>query len=84
VHVLHDLFNYVAAHLCSQGNDNPTKQCDHRPRYARRFCRAHGLIESEVIEWLESNGGYCDCEVLYNVASQFCDDDDDEPELAAM
>ncbi len=70
VHVLHDLFDFVAARL--------TERCDNRLRYAREFCRANGLNESEVIEWLEDNGGYCDCEVLMNVVSRCCDPDGDD------
>ncbi|MDY4371500.1 DUF2695 domain-containing protein [Streptococcus sp. BJSWXB6CM1] len=34
----------------------------------------HGVLEVEVIlGFLEANGAYCDCEVLYNVADLFED-----------
>lgn len=34
-----------------------------------------GIDVDETIQWLEDYGGSCDCEVLYNVAALFEDDD---------
>lgn len=42
-------------------------ECDDTLRHAREFIRNKGLSEEALISWLESNGGYCDCEVLANV-----------------
>ncbi len=41
--------------------------CDHTHRETVEFLKARGLPVGETIEWLERNGGYCDCEVLMNV-----------------
>lgn len=41
--------------------------CDHSLRFTRGFLLGRHLPEAEVIDWLCSRGGYCDCEVLANV-----------------
>ena len=60
VPMLKALFNYVESQLDSG-------ECDHTLRHARDFIHSRGLPAEAVVRWLESNGGYCDCEVLMNV-----------------
>jgi len=46
--------------------------CDHTLRYTTLFLTENKVSDPEkVVDWLTSNGGYCDCEVLYNVEEQF-------------
>ena len=46
--------------------------CDHTLRYTTHFLTENKVCDIEkVISWLTSHGGYCDCEVLYNVEEQF-------------
>lgn len=48
------------------------KDCDHSLRVTREFLSKRGVGNTEVvIKWLNDNGGYCDCEVLYNVEELF-------------
>lgn len=42
--------------------------CDHTSRLTRAALALRGLSPEVVLPWLESHGGYCDCEVLCNVA----------------
>jgi hypothetical protein len=41
--------------------------CDHSLRETLSFLRAAGLDVEAVVPWLESHGGFCDCEVLANL-----------------
>ncbi|MDR3753940.1 MAG: DUF2695 domain-containing protein [Terracidiphilus sp.] len=44
-----------------------TQDCDDTLRLTRDFIVRNVLKGDEMVEWLEDNGGYCDCEVLDNV-----------------
>ena len=43
------------------------EECDHSLRLTREFLRRGAMDEGRIIEWLEEQGGHCDCEVLNNV-----------------
>ena len=53
------LFDYVDSELLQQ-------KCDNTLRHAREFIRNQGLPEDRVVQWLEDNHGYCNCEVIFN------------------
>lgn len=38
-----------------------------------RFLLDKGLNPEHIVLWLHENGGYCECEVLYNVERVFGD-----------
>ena len=59
VSVLKALFDYVDVQLESS-------QCDDTLRHVRDFTRSHSLPEEAVVNWLEANGGHCDCEAVAN------------------
>jgi hypothetical protein len=42
-------------------------ECDHTLRNANTFLMERGIDAEKVIPWLRDNGGYCDCEVIFNV-----------------
>lgn len=46
-------------------------ECDDDLHLTRQFLIENNLPIHEVIEWLEANGGFCDCEVLANVEANF-------------
>ena len=60
------LFDHVDAALEFRG-------CDHTLRHTRAFLASRGLDEAGVIPWLGEYGGYCDCEVIANVRSEWDD-----------
>ncbi len=57
--VLKALFNYADAQLESS-------ECDDTLRHVRDFIHSRGLPEDAIVNWLENNGGHCDCEALAN------------------
>ena len=42
--------------------------CDHTLSQSRAFLRTVQLDPEKVTPWLNEHGGFCDCEVLYNVS----------------
>jgi hypothetical protein len=53
----------LRAHLDRRG----AGRCQHDLRQTSELLLARGLPVRRVRAWLERRGGYCDCEVLYNV-----------------
>lgn len=49
-------------------------KCDTTLKRTQAFCEAAGADFEAVKQTLESHGGYCDCEIVYNVADSM-----DEP-----
>lgn len=47
--------------------------CDHTLRFTEQFLNKHQMPLQNVIPWLREHGGYCDCEVLFNVEEKFED-----------
>ncbi len=45
----------------------PQKGCDHTRRLTEAWLRSRGHDVESVFVWLNTQGGYCDCEVLANV-----------------
>jgi len=45
--------------------------CDHTLRQTLRFLRGRALDPKAVVPWLNYHGGYCDCEVIANVADKY-------------
>ena len=41
--------------------------CDHTLKDTIWFLDKHNLDKNTIIPWLNEYGGYCDCEVIYNV-----------------
>ena len=41
--------------------------CDGTLAKSKAYLRRNGLPVKECTEWLQSQGGFCDCEVLLNV-----------------
>lgn len=45
--------------------------CDHTLRETVEFLRENSLPVEPTIAWLRANGGYCDCEVIFNVTNEW-------------
>ena len=43
-------------------------ECDHHLRHAMRFMMENRLDFPKLTSWLNSNGGYCDCKVMEQIA----------------
>jgi hypothetical protein len=57
--VLKRLFDHLNIRLAAT-------DCDDTLRFTREFIAENGLSEGSIVGWLQKNGGYCDCEALYN------------------
>jgi len=47
--------------------DANLKSCDHTTKLTEIFLHVEMLDKDTVLPWLTDQGGYCDCEVLYNL-----------------
>ncbi|MDB6058289.1 MAG: hypothetical protein JWO95_2133 [Verrucomicrobiales bacterium] len=45
--------------------------CDHTLRETIEFLKQRQLDVDRIIPWLHEYGGYCDCEVIFNVDDKF-------------
>lgn len=43
------------------------RECTGTLGLSERWLGGRGLDVARVVSWLRDNGGYCDCEVLFNV-----------------
>ena len=59
-----DLFDYLDKNLANG--------CNHQMTLTVKFLEERAVVNVEqVIAWLNNNGGYCDCEVLFNIEERF-------------
>ncbi len=47
--------------------------CTHTHKETVEFLKGRHLPVEATIAWLKANGGYCDCEVIHNVADKWQD-----------
>lgn len=60
-----DLFDYL-------NEQSETTVCNHDFSLTEQFLRDKQVNNvEEVLEFLRENGGYCDCEVIFNVEEKF-------------
>lgn len=46
--------------------------CDDSLKLSKQFLETNHITNiEEITNWLKENGGFCDCEVLYNVEEKF-------------
>ena len=57
---LHSLLDYLDSNL---------RNCDHTTKLTAVFLQVEGFEKEKVLSWLAEHGGYCDCEVLANLAN---------------
>jgi hypothetical protein len=51
----------------------PAKGCDRSRRLTEAWLASNGYDLESVCKWMDSQGGYCDCEVLANVEGRIDD-----------
>lgn len=60
-----NLFDYLDENL-------EENNCDNSLALTKQFFETNQIKNAEEVEnWLKENGGFCDCEVLYNVEELF-------------
>ena len=71
---LRALFDYLGETLFEEREGAIRVKCDHTLSRSRAFLEQRGLSNiDEICKWFEEYGGYCDCEVVYNVADYWDD-----------
>ena len=73
-------YQQLMIHLINQVGETG---CDHTLRHAEAWARTRGIEWDRLRRALYAGGGYCDCEVTYNVIDagvheQAYDDDEDD------
>ena len=58
--LLASLFKFVEMSVDMDG-------CDHSRRFTEEWLISNHVAPKPVLDWLESNGGFCDCEAVINV-----------------
>jgi hypothetical protein len=53
--------------LLSFLNRESASECDHTLKESIEFIESRKLNPEVIISWLGEHGGFCDCEVIYNV-----------------
>jgi Protein of unknown function (DUF2695) len=51
----------------------PREGCDHTRRLTQAWLESHGHDVERVFAWLDTQGGFCDCEILANVEEKVDD-----------
>jgi len=65
--IILEMFNFL--------HDNDAiEKCKHNFDIAKSFLLEKNIDLEKTYNWLEEYGGYCDCEILYNVEEKFYDD----------
>jgi hypothetical protein len=57
--LLASLFEFVEASVDKEG-------CDHSRRFTEAWLVSNRVSRESLLSWLDSNGGFCDCEVVAN------------------
>ncbi|MBX3290213.1 MAG: DUF2695 domain-containing protein [Acidobacteria bacterium] len=57
--LLISMFDFVESSVEKHG-------CDHSLCFTEIWLKDNDVAQDKVIGWLEDNGGYCDCEVVFN------------------
>ena len=61
-----DLYEAIFVGL-GNGTKPIVEGCDHSLRHSFAWADMNGVHREVLKAWLHDNGGFCDCEVLYNV-----------------
>jgi len=66
--VLRGLLAHLEQSVFVQLEDGqPDVRCDHTLKRTKKYLQDIGVWQDELTEWFGEYGGYCDCEVAYNV-----------------
>jgi hypothetical protein len=68
------LFDHLETTLFESHDGKIHSKCDHTLNVSRAFLRSAGVENvEEVMEWFGEYGGFCDCEISYNVTDYWYD-----------
>lgn len=61
---LEDLFDFLETKL-------EKEECNHSLRFAMQFMMENRLDFPRLTNWLQQNGGFCDCKVIEQIAPEW-------------
>lgn len=61
---IEDLFDFLETKL-------EKEECNHSLRFAMQFMMENRLDFPKLTNWLQQNGGFCDCKVLEQIAPEW-------------
>jgi len=62
--IIVELFDHLDLELEAKG-------CGHDYSITKAFLASKQIQNDGIFEWFRENGGYCDCEILYNIEDAF-------------
>ncbi len=62
--IIIELFDHLDKELEANG-------CEHDYSITKAFLASKKYNGDQIFEWFRENGGYCDCEILYNIEDRF-------------
>ena len=65
-----ELAQYIESEANKPDSSGNIPGCDHTFRFTERWAEENGLDVVELYQFLNSEGGFCDCEVCYNVVPE--------------
>jgi len=77
---LKTLFEYidVTAHTPTENGD--VTGCDHTFRFTEQWADKNGIDVIDLYQFLNAHGGFCDCEVCFNVEGALFDEEFEDEE----
>lgn len=74
------LFQYIDEAAHTPGEDGEIPGCDHTFRFTEQWANQNRVDIIDLYQFLNAYGGFCDCEVCFNVESALLEDDYDDEE----
>lgn len=59
-----ELFDYLDSQLGE-------RDCNHDYSITNDFLKSKGINNGKIFDWFQEHGGYCDCEILFNIEEKF-------------
>jgi predicted Zn-dependent protease len=73
-----DLCNYIDYEANKEDDKGDIPGCNHTLLLTEKWSMKNGLDIIDVYQFVNAHGGFCDCEVVYNVVQSIEDDKHDE------
>jgi len=46
-------------------------ECNHNYQLTKEFLKSKNIENDKIFDWFREQGGYCDCEILFNIEERF-------------
>ncbi|MCW0481090.1 DUF2695 domain-containing protein [Gaoshiqia sediminis] len=62
--VILELFDFLDSELGE-------RDCNHDYQLTEEFLKSKNIVNEKIFDWFREQGGYCDCEILFNIEERF-------------